>query len=182
MHRVVERMGDGPVYKVQPERGSKSLHVLHRNLLLPVNDLPLEEELPVEEKKRQKKQIQPKKNSDSLVTESSDEEEYTYHHDLRSRIPCYRLVRPQQQACVVPQQDKQEQSRLRATAMEFCPPVRQEAERAQDREEEQEEPEVAMEGSGPVEEIEDGSVGEREELRRTQKITAERKTNRTVHI
>lgn len=48
-HCVVETLGEGPVYKVQPKRSSKSLRVLHRNLL-PVNYLLLEEELPVEEK------------------------------------------------------------------------------------------------------------------------------------
>lgn len=43
-------------------------------------------------KTRQKRQRQPEKDMNRPVTDSSDEEEkYTYHHDLQSRIPCYRL-------------------------------------------------------------------------------------------
>ncbi|CAI5671134.1 unnamed protein product [Oreochromis niloticus] len=139
VHRVVERLGDGPVYKVQPERGSKAMRVLHRNLLLPVNDLPFEEELPVEEKTKAKRQRQPVRDVNETATSSSDEEDsYTYHHGLRSKIPCYRLVNPQQQRpaiqqehpqqqeTVIPKQNPQSEPKLRATAREFCPLDRQE--------------------------------------------------------
>uniref|UniRef100_A0A3B3HHQ1 Gypsy retrotransposon integrase-like protein 1 n=1 Tax=Oryzias latipes TaxID=8090 RepID=A0A3B3HHQ1_ORYLA len=138
IHRVIERLGDGPVYKIQPERGSKNMRAVHRNLLLSVNDLPLDEALPPKRNIRQEIPKQYTLDANQRETDSSDEEEYTYHHNLRSSIPCYRLANAHQQDPVttqpIPQQQQlnlrssltsQSQSTLRANAREFSPSGRQ---------------------------------------------------------
>lgn len=68
--------------------------------------------------------------------DSDEEEEFTYHHKLRSRIPCYGFVNPQQipaylhqnpeeEEHVVTRQNQENQNNLCATAEEFCPPERE---------------------------------------------------------
>lgn len=42
IHVVKERIAEGPVYKVTPEKGGNKVRTLHRNLLHLVNDLPVD--------------------------------------------------------------------------------------------------------------------------------------------
>ena len=42
IHVVEERMADSPVYRVKPEHGRGKQRVIHRNLLLPCDGLPLD--------------------------------------------------------------------------------------------------------------------------------------------
>ena len=60
VHVVIAKKQDSPVYAIWPERGPGKTRVLHRNLLLPCDFLPVEEEvtsrdtMPQKENKRNK--------------------------------------------------------------------------------------------------------------------------------
>lgn len=121
VHRVVERMGDSPVYRIQAETGDRTLRVLHRNLLLPVNDLPLEHDGQDSQTQKQQRQKQYRKNSqhqmsDTLepeISDSGDEEGYACNPRL---VPVYERKR------VIPKQFQGEpHSHLRVAAPEFHP-------------------------------------------------------------
>ncbi|KAL6481203.1 hypothetical protein MHYP_G00092830 [Metynnis hypsauchen] len=84
IHRVVSRVGDAvsPVYKVQAEQGDKKIRVLHRNLLLLVNDLPLEQSPPQKPAKRKNKSV--KEQLPSSEPDYSDESEEDVTYNFRS--------------------------------------------------------------------------------------------------
>lgn len=89
VHRVIERVGEGPVYKVQAEFGNKVIRVLHRNLLLSVNALPLEETGMRPVRKEQTKQGTNNSDISGQDSYESDEEEDSYSP---RPIPVYRMT------------------------------------------------------------------------------------------
>ena len=78
VHKVLERVGDSPVYKIVSERDpSSKIRTLHRNLLLPCDELPLEDPKQSDQSQRRKKettrranQVKPQQLDDS---DSEDE-------------------------------------------------------------------------------------------------------------
>ena len=90
IHIVVSQKGkESPVYEVKPERGTGRGRILHRNMLMPCNALPLEEpaqrimggQKPHIQQNKRHKENQIKETSED--SESSDEEEYYWAHRLR---------------------------------------------------------------------------------------------------
>lgn len=82
MYKVLERMGDLPVYKVQPLSGDGPVRTLHRDLLLPCGDLTEEgEEKPTEPKvhrprtRKSHPQLShdPSESENDILTESDDD-------------------------------------------------------------------------------------------------------------
>lgn len=74
IHTVIRRVGEeGPVYEVKPERGKGRSRVLHRNLLLPCDYLPVEMELSTLPKTKRKVDKPTSVERDDSSSEEDDE-------------------------------------------------------------------------------------------------------------
>ena len=83
MHVVISRKGeDSPVYEVKPETGPGRARILHRNLSLPCNHLPVDVASKTPHRQKPRKEIRRETNQAPtiLVEESSDDE--SEHYEL----------------------------------------------------------------------------------------------------
>ena len=81
IHVVISRKGeDSPVYEVKPETGPGGTRILHRNLLLPCNHLPVDVASKTPHRQKSRKEIRRETNHapTTLVEESSDDESEHY--------------------------------------------------------------------------------------------------------
>ena len=83
IHVVISRKGeDSPVYEVKPETGPGGTRILHRNLLLPCNHLPVDVASKTPHRQKSRKEIRRETNHapTTLVEESADDE--SEHYEL----------------------------------------------------------------------------------------------------
>ncbi len=74
---MLRQMGEGiPVYEVKPEQGRGRSRVLHRNLLLLCDHLPLETDLQTNPKRKRNTSVAPATGTD--LAEEDEEEEYGF--------------------------------------------------------------------------------------------------------
>ncbi len=77
IHTVVRQVGeDVPIYELRPEQGKGKSRILHRNLLLPCDHLPLEIKVRQPVKQKRKTAITDKVSQDS--EEEDDEDDYYF--------------------------------------------------------------------------------------------------------
>ncbi|TKS65787.1 hypothetical protein D9C73_027976 [Collichthys lucidus] len=100
MYKVLERVGDLPVYRVQSINGDGPIRTLHRDLLLACGDLPEEEEPePVKPKVRKPRTRQ---NHPQLLEELSEpDDDFFIYSDLSYAVPEKRFT----QVCEIPRQE-----------------------------------------------------------------------------
>ena len=88
IHVVIRQVGkDIPVYEVKPEQGKGRLRILHRNLLLPCDYLPLEVQPKAAPKKKERKTETVAENASQ--EEECDEDEWRYYYEpvVQSQVP-----------------------------------------------------------------------------------------------
>lgn len=78
VHTVLRRIGDSPVYEVQAEGNRGRLRRLHRNLLLPCNDLPVI--VKPQPKRKTRSKITHGQSPKELSSDSSDSDEVCWGH------------------------------------------------------------------------------------------------------
>ena len=98
IHEVIRQVGkDMPIYEVRPEQGKgRGSRILHRNLLLPCDNLPLEIQLQPAKSKRKTTTQTSKDNrsvTDQEENDESDDEDFGYYYTpLNQHVPVMQPV------------------------------------------------------------------------------------------
>lgn len=109
VHTVVRQVStDIPVYELRPEKGKGRSRILHRNLLLPCDHLPLETSVQPRAKKRSVEEVQEAEKSEE---EDDDDEYYPVQPQQQSRLCSPEIVNPvctttsQELECIQPEEN-----------------------------------------------------------------------------
>ncbi|KAL7846934.1 hypothetical protein SRHO_G00219140 [Serrasalmus rhombeus] len=94
VHVVIRRVGkDVPIYEVKPEQSRGRSRVLHRNLLMPCEHLPLEPEPKLNSERRQKPEQKKRRETvtvENMMKDSDSDEEYCLYPCLEPQQPSER--------------------------------------------------------------------------------------------